>query len=178
MRTNEIFRLSTEPENLYVVKLREKFNYETNNTDDFTAAVAAAGNSGWVDLVNLEPRKSPPELVQMVMGFEDGFDYYVKYPSGTNIHGVNKDKDVGFINSERSPELAPNEDYECWMTYGWYPSVNAKNHTAYSDTPKLVAEGYKYTFRVPNGRELAAVKAGKRAVRFIQMGGVAQQEGS
>lgn len=178
IRVGEILRLSISPEILYVIRAREKFNTDSPEKTVAFSAVAAAANSGFIDLDDLDPRETPPELVQIRLGFEDGFDYYIKYPSGTNIHGVNLDKDVGFINSERSPALAPNDDYEYFATHGWWPTVNAKNHTAYSDTPKVYAEGWRYTLRKASPGERAVITGGRKIARWIQMGGVAQQEGS
>jgi len=178
LRNGELIRLSTDLEGIYAVQLKEKFNTDSPERTTVFAAVAAAANSGWTDLDDLDPREHPPELLQIRLGFEDGLDYYVKYPTGSNIHGVNRDKDVGFINSEKSPRLMPNDDYEYWALHDWYPSVNAKNHTAYSDTPKVFAEGWKYTIRPATVQEAAAVRAGKRYCRFVQLGGVQQMEGS
>jgi len=178
LRNGELIRLSTNLEGIYAVQLKETFNTDSPERTVAFEAVVAAGSSGWTDLDDLDPREHPPELLQIHLGFEDGFNYYVKYPSGSNIHGVNRDKDVGFLNSERSPALMPNDNYEYWALHDWYPSVNAVNPTAYTDTPKVYASGYKYTIRPATPAEAAAVKAGRRYCRFVQLGGVQQMEGS
>lgn len=178
LRNGDLIMLSTDLEGVWVVYLKEKFNTDSPERIIPFVAVAAAGNSGWIDLEDLDPRDNPKELLQIRMGFEDGLDYYIKYPSGTNMHGVNRTKDVAFLNSEKSPRLAPNDDYEYWALHDWYPSVNAKNHTAYADTPKVYAEGWRYTLREATITEIGAAQSGRRATRFIQLGGVQQQEGS
>ena len=165
---------------LYEISSREKFNWHTGQapTAEFAATVAAGADSGFVDLDRLDPRQNPPELMQLRLGFEDGFTYFVKYPSGTNIHGVNKDKDVAFLNAERSQAIMPNEDYEYWAINGNYPSVLAQNNFGYTDTPMVFAEGWRYVYRIASAEKLAAVKARMIRPRYIMIGGVAQQEGS
>ncbi len=179
LKVGDVFIYSKEPNVLYEVSGREKFNWHTGQapTAEF-GAVANNANSGWVDLDRLDPRQTPPELVQLRLGFEDGFAYFIKYPSGTSIHGVNKDKDIGFLDAERSPKLLPNEDYEYWAMNGCYPSVNAQNLTGYADTPMVFVEGYRYTFKPAGGAKLTLVSTGRIRPRYIQEGGVAQQEGS
>lgn len=181
LRIGEFFRHSRAPLRILVVTRREKYNYESDcaaAATVFTAAVAAAANSGWRPLEDLEPRTVPEELVQVVLGFEDGFDYYVKFPAGTNIHGVNKQREWAYINAERSHHLAPNDDYEYWCIEKWYPSINAVNNTPYADTPKVFAQGYRYLFRDATRDEGALVRAHKVPCRYILMGGVASEEGS
>lgn len=178
LRNGELLRLSTDLEGIWAVYLKEKFNTDSPERTQLFAAVAAAANSGWIDLDDLDPRDNPKELLQIRMGFEDGLHYYVKYPSGTNIHGVNRSKDVAYLDSMKSPRLMPNDDYEYWALHDWYPSVNAVNPTAYADTPKVFAEGWRYTLRKATVPEARAVQTGGRYCRFIQLGGVQQQEGS
>lgn len=179
LKVGDVFVYNKEPNTLYEVTGREKFNWHTGQapTAEF-GVVATATNSGWVDLTRLDPRQTPRELVQIRLGFEDGMAYFVKYPSGTNIHGVNLDKDVGYLDAERSPKLLPNEDYEYWAMNGSYPSVNAQNTTGYADTPMVFAEGWRYMFISASGAKAALVKAGRIRPRYVQEGGVAQQEGS
>jgi len=178
LRNGDLIRISDDPSQVFAVMLKEKFNTDAANRTQAYAAVAAAANSGWIDLDNLDPRDKPKELLQIRLGFEDGLDYYVKYPSGTNMHGINRDKDIGMLNAQLSPRLLPNDDYEYWAINGWYPSINAKNETAYADTPRVYAEGMRYSLRAASLREVTAVERGARYCRFIQMGGVQQQEGS
>lgn len=178
LRNGELLLLSTDLEGYWVVNLKEKFNTDSPERTQAFAAVLAAANSGWIDLDDLDPRDNPKELLQIRMGFEDGLNYYIKYPSGTNIHGINRDKDVAYLDAMKSPRLLPNDDYEYWALHDWYPSVNAVNPTAYADTPKVFAEGWRYTLRRATTKEIAAATSGRRYARFIQLGGVQQQEGS
>lgn len=180
LKVGDVFILSTDASPiLHEVVSREKFNWHTGQapTAEF-AAVLNNANSGWVDLERLDPRQNPAELMQIRLGFEDGLAYFIKYPSGTNIHGVNRDKDIGYLDSERSPKLLPNDDYEYWATYGIYPSVNAQNTTGYTDTPMVFAEGWRYVIKEASGGKLSLVSAGRIRPRYIQIGGVAAMEGS
>jgi len=178
MRVHDVFEFSSEPGVYYVVTAREKFNSDSpEDSANAFAAVTSGNNSGWKQLKELDPKENPAELYHVVLGFEDGFDYYLKFPAGTNIHGLNEDKDVAFINAERSPAICPNEDYEMFLLHGDYPEINAVNNHTYSDTPKVYAEGWKYLFK-PAG---VAVRDRilNRAIRprFIQRGGLAGMGG-
>jgi len=181
LRIGEFFRVSRKPGRIMVCTKREKFNYESDTAAAatlFTAVVAAAANSGWRPMEDLEPRTVPEEVIQVVLGFEDGFDYYVKFPAGTNIHGVNKQREWAYINAERSHQLHPNDDYEYWCIEKWYPSIIAVNNTPYADTPKVFAQGERYLFRDATVEEGTLVRAHKVPCRYILMGGVASEEGS
>lgn len=175
LRIGQIFELSTDPNRYFVVTSRERFNLDDPDDSHF-AAVATTLNSGWIDLVNLDPKENPPHLYQVHLGFENGGDYYIKFPTGTNIHGVNETKNVGFLNALRSPAIFPNDDYEYWLL-SEYPSVNMVNNTPYAITPKIYASGYKYLFRPVGPREAAAVKARPTASIMLQRGGLAGMGG-
>ena len=181
LKIGEFFQCARLPGRVLVVTKREKFNYESDTAAVptlFLAAVNPTFNSGWRPMEDLEPRTVPEEVVQLVLGFEDGLDYYIKFPAGTNIHGVNRAREVAYINSERSHHLHPNDDYEYWAIQKWYPSILAMNNTAYADTPKVFVQGYRYLFRNASGGEIALVQAHKVSCRTIQVGGVASEEGS
>ncbi len=172
LRVGQIFQLSTSPNQYRVIKRRERFNLD--DPDDTTfVAVATTLNSGWIDLVNLEPDNNPPTLYQAQLGFENGGDYYIKFPQGVNIHGVNEATDVGFINALRSPAIFPNDNYEYWLLHGDYPSINMVNNTPYPITPKVYALGYRYLFRNANGLEVATAKARPGVSIMLQRGGLA-----
>jgi len=181
MKIGDFFTVNKLPGRVLVVTKREKFNYETDTAAQatvFTATVLTTANSGWRNLEDLDPAQHPMELYQGIISSEDGFDYYIKYPIGTNIHGVNKARDVGYINSERSHPLSPDDDYEYWGIYKWYPAVLAMNNTPYTDTPKVFVSGWKYLFRDANAGERTLVVGHKVPCRNIMLGGVAQEEGS
>ncbi len=176
MRVGQIFHLSSDPEFYYVVTSRERFNLDDPDNEEFVA-VAAAANSGWIDLVNLDPKENPAHLYQVHLGFENGGDYYIKFPTGTNIHGVNEAKNVAYLTALRSPAIFPNDDYEYWLLHSDYPAINMVNNMAYEITPKVYASGYKYLFRKANGGELLAIAARPTVAMLVPRGGLAGMGG-
>lgn len=177
LHVGDVVRLSTESERLFVVDGMEKFNWETGAAE-FAVVIAAALATGWTDLDNLDPKKDPKELYQIRVGIEDGFTVYIKYPSGTNIHGVNMQKNVGYLNAQRSPALIPNSDYEYWLLNGSYPAVNCVNNTAYPDTPRLYIEGWKYVLRPARTDDTAAIARFGIRPKWIEVGGIEPRGGS
>lgn len=172
LKIGQIFQFSTSLGQHRFITKRERFNID--DPDDTTfIAVATTLNSGWIDLVKLEPSNNPTTLFQAHLGFEDGGDYYIKFPQGVNIHGVNEAMDVAFINALRSPAIFPNDDYEYWLLHGDYPSINMVNNTPYAITPHVYASGYKYRFRGAFPREMAMVEARPALSVVLQRGGLA-----
>ena len=69
------------------------------------------------------------------MGFEDGLKYYVQYQMGTERHGVDKQKESGYLTSAISPRIAMNEDYAFWIMTNDTIAMKADNATGYTKTP-------------------------------------------
>lgn len=143
--------VEAEDKGYWQVKERESFTYETGTSDTAEfASVAAGSESGFKNIKVLEPEDLPPHLLQIRWGIQDGFNYYLKIPTGTNRLGLDQDKDVGFINNWKSPYYAPNEEFEFWLVWGYYPSINAKSereHNQVAGTPKIWFEGMKYAIK-------------------------------
>lgn len=156
----------------YRITTHEPLIYDTAE-DTVYSAVADGGESTFKDIEKIEPRETPRELYQVRFGVEDGCDYYVKYPSGTERFGVNLKKDVGKISALDSHRLAMNEDYEMWLVHTDYPSINAKNNTGASVTPKVWFKGMKYNYEeVKDEKVLADLNAEKIPYKTIIRGGV------
>lgn len=129
----------------FTIKAVEPFNYATGegSSTEFTS-IATGAASGFKNIDILEPDDNPRRLFQVRFGVKDGCTYFFKIPTGTNRWGVDVDKDVGYIDNEKSPYYAMNPNYEFWLIHDVYPSVNASNATGASVTPKVHFEGFKY----------------------------------
>ena len=141
---------------------KEAFNYETGRSDtaEFTT-VAVGAASDYKNIGVLEPDQTPAHLFQVRMGVLDGFHYYVKIPTGTDRLGVDADKNVGFIDNEKSPAYEPDESYEFWLIHNYYPSINAKSEYPHyaSGVPKVFFSGMKYAIKeVKDATILTALK--------------------
>jgi hypothetical protein len=130
----------------YKVLNPEPFNYRTGDgTTAEYATVAAGANSGFVNIENLEPDKSPPHLFYVVPGVEDTeVRYFIKIPAGTNRLGTDVIQDAGFIDAFRSPYFNPNPQYAFWIVADFFPAIQANNNSNVTRTPRIWFEGYKY----------------------------------
>jgi len=131
----------------YEIETFEAFTYETTSATGEFSSVATGAESGFKDMENLEPRGEPAELYQLRWGVQDGGDYYMKFPPGTERFGVHLKKDVGHIDAKINNYLAMNEDFEIWLIHNDYPSINCDNDTGYSLTPKVWFQGMKYNYK-------------------------------
>ena len=123
----------------------EPFTYETGTSDTAEfASVASGSESGFKNIVVLEPDDAPKHLFWVLWGVKDGCKYYIKIPTGTDRLGTDEDKDVGFVTNEKSPHYAPDPVYGFWLVSDYYPAVNANNVTPFSLTPKVWFSGVKW----------------------------------
>lgn len=108
------------------------------------------------------------------MGFIHSGDikYYIKIPSGQNRFGVDDDKEIGFLNADKSPYYDPNPDYETYLIADWYPAINCVNNSPVTITPKVYFKGMKYDIAELDPATMEAVKAGKIPYRKIVFGGL------
>jgi hypothetical protein len=137
-----------EPYNgYYRIVRREPFDYVTGEeTPLIFSSVASGAESGYKNIDTLEPDNDPLHLYQVTWGVEDyaPVKYYMKIPTGQNRFGVDEDKEIGYIDAEKSPYYAPNELFGFWLIHDWYPSVNMVNGSAVTRTPKIWFKGMKY----------------------------------
>jgi len=160
----------------YKIVRREPFEYETGEEDTaiFTT-VASGAESGFKDIATLEPDNKPLHLFQVLWGVADSgpIKYYVKIPSGQNRFGVDEDKEIGFINAQKSPYFDPDPLYQFYLIAEWTPSINCKNNSAVTITPKVWFKGMKYDIEpITNPGLLDSLNAGKTPHRRIYFGGV------
>jgi len=159
----------------YRILRREALDYETGEEDvAIFSAIASGAESGFKNIAVLEPDKDPFHLFQVLMGFIHSGDikYYIKNPSGQNRLGVDDDKEIGFLNADKSPYYDPNPDYEMYLIADWYPAINCKNNSPVTITPKIYFKGMKYDVEELDAATAEAVKAGKIPYRKIVFGGL------
>ena len=159
----------------YTIVRREPFDYVTGEEDTaIFATVAPGAESGFKNIETLDPDKTPLHLFQVRMGFRDTGDikYYIKIPSGQNRFGVDEDKEIGFLNAEKSPYYDPNPDFQFYLIDGWYPTINCVNGSPCTIMPKVWFRGMKYDIELADEATIAAIKAGKIPHRKIFFGGV------
>ena len=154
----------------YQIIAKEPFRYVTSSSTGEFSAVATGSESGFQNLENLEPDAG--RLYQCFFGVADGCEYYFKVPTGTDRWGVDEDKDIGYIDNIISPHFAPNPNFEVFLVENFYPSVNAKNNTGVSQTPKVYSEGFKFDLRDVEEDEEKELLDGKRPFTIITLGGV------
>lgn len=154
----------------------EGFDYETGEEDTAVFSTVSSGNeSGFKNITLLEPDNEPLHLYEVLWGVKDVEDikYYIKIPTGINRLGVDEDKEVGFINATKSPHYAPNPIYKFYLVDEWYPSVNCKNNSPVTITPKVWFRGMKYDLeKVEDTQTLNALRTGKIPYRRIIFGGI------
>lgn len=159
----------------YRIVRREPFEYETGAEDTAVfSTVASGGTSGFKNIEQLEPDDKPLHLFQVLWGVQDGppIKYYVKIPSGQNRFGTDEDKEIGFINCEKSPHTNPNPLFQFWLITQWYPTIDCHNNSPVTITPKVWFCGMKYDLeKIEGAAELQAIKAANRFKR-IHFGGV------
>jgi hypothetical protein len=172
----ELIAEGKKSEGHFKVTGKEPFKYTTG--DEATAVfstVADAGESGFKNIELLEPSSKPRHLFQVLWGVKDGCTYYIKIATGTDRLGVDEDRDIGYIDNEMSPYYDPDPLYKFWLIENWYPSINAKNSTGGTVTPKVWFKGMKYDIeKVPEGAVLTKLKAEPPQIpcKQITLGGV------
>jgi len=142
----------------YKIVKREPFDYETGEEDTAVFSTVAFGaESGFRNIDQLDPDKDPLHLFQVRWGVQDTrAKYYIKIPAGQNRYGVDEDKEIGFINADRSPFYDPNPLYEFFLMYDWVPAFNCKNTGPVTITPKLWFRGMKYNIERISDQRAAA----------------------
>ena len=158
--------------NFFQIIAKEPFVYITDSSTAEFSAVATGSESGYQNIEKLEPDEG--RLYQAFFGVADGLTYFFKIPTGTDRWGVDEDKDIGFIDNIISPYFAPNPDFEVFLVENIYPSVNAKNSTGVTVTPKVYARGFKYDLREVSAEEETELSDGKRPFTIITIGGISQ----
>ena len=160
----------------YRIIRREPFDYETGEEDTAIFSTVASGSeSGFKNVSALEPDNKPLHLYQALWGVKDMGDikYYVKIPAGQNRFGVDTDKEIGFINADKSPFFDPNPLYQFYLINEWYPSINCKNNSPVTITPKVWFRGMKYDIeKITDAGTIRQLDAGQMAHRRIFFGGV------
>jgi hypothetical protein len=176
MKQGHIAWIDEPLKGFYDIVRREPFDFTTGeeSTAIFTT-VASGSSSGFQPIDELEPDNKPLHLYQVLWGVADcgEIKYYIKIPTGQNRFGIDEDKEIGFINAEKSPYFAPNPLYQFYLINEWYPSVNCVNNSPVTITPKVWFRGMKYDISpVVNATIRSALEAGKHAHRRIYFGGV------
>jgi hypothetical protein len=166
-----------EPFNSYYkIIRREPFDFVTGEEDStIFAAVSSGSDSGYKNIELLEPDSDPLHLYQVRWGVEHTGDikYYMKIPTGVNRFGVDEDKEVGFINADKSPHYDPNPDFEFYLISEWYPSINCSNDSSFTITPKVYFRGMKYDIQPVTDRTvIQKIETGQQAHRRIILGGI------
>lgn len=160
----------------YKIVRREPFDYETGKEDTaIFSAVASGSESGFKNIEVLEPDDKPPHLFQVQWGVRETGDveYYLKIPSGQNRFGVDDDKEIGFINADKSPFYDPNPLYQFYLIANWYPAINCKNNSPVTITPKIWFRGMKYDIeKITESALIRAIETGAVPHRRIFFGGV------
>lgn len=165
-----------EPYNaFYAIIRREPFDYETGEESTAVFSTVSSGNeSGFKNVSDLEPDNKPLHLYQVLWGVKDTEDikYYMKIPTGQNRFGIDTDKEIGFLNADKSPFYDPNPLYQFYLIDEWYPSINCKNNSPVTITPKVWFKGMKYDIeKVTDTATLNALKSGAPHRKII-FGGI------
>lgn len=131
----------------YRIIRREPFDFVTGEESPAIFSTVASGSeSGFKNIEKLEPDNDPLHLFQVLWGVADASDikYYLKIPSGQNRLGVDDDKEIGFVNADKSPFYEPNSLFMFWLVHDHTPAVNCKNGSPVTITPKIWFRGMKY----------------------------------
>ena len=167
----------------YKVANPEPFNYRTGDgpSNEF-ASVASGVQTGFQNISNLEPDKSPPHLFYVVPGVEDTeVRYNIKIPAGTDRLGTDVIQNVGFIDAFRSPFYSPNPQYAFWLISDYFPSINANNLSNEARTPRVWFNGYKYDLIALDEKSdaalIARLSSGQVPGTRINIGGVQTSSG-
>ena len=160
----------------YRIVRREPFDYVTGEEDTAVFTTVAPGaESKFKSIEALEPDDKPLHLFQVLWGVQHTGDikYYIKIPSGQNRFGVDTDKEIGFVNAEKSPYYDPNAQFQFYLISEWKPTVNCVNNSPVTITPKIWFTGMKYDIEpITDAATLAAIKAGRQPHRQIFFGGI------
>ena len=160
----------------YKIIRREPLDYETGEEDTAVFSTVASGSeSGFKNITALEPDSKPLHLFQVDWGVQDvgNIKYYVKIPTGQNRFGIDTDKEIGFINADKSPFYDPNPLYGFYLISEWYPSINCKNNSPVTITPKVWFRGMKYDIeKITDSTTIRLLDSGQMAHRRIFFGGV------
>jgi hypothetical protein len=153
----------------------EPFNYMTGDEDatDPFSSVAASGSKDYTNISVLDPDEDPAHLYEVFWGVKTGGIYRMKLPAGTQRLGVDEDKDVGYVDMQRSPWFAPNPAYKFWLRHDRYPQIAFSNiSTTDAITPKILFEGYKYDLQPATNDAIANMKTRGVPPKKIIVGGV------
>lgn len=164
----------------YKVGAREAFDFETGEEDTaIFSAVAAGGQSNFKNITILEPDEKPQHLFQVLWGVKDTLmKYYLKLPTGVDRHGIDDDKDIGFVDAYKSPAYNPNPEFMFWIIHDFYPAINAKNVSPFSQTPKIFFTGMKYDIEeVTDPAVLEMLRAGKIPCKRLYISGIKTSSG-
>lgn len=166
-----------EPVSKYFkVASREPFDFETGEEDTLLFSTVASGaESGFKEIENLEPDENPLHLFEVLWGVADVGDikYRIKYPSGVSRIGTDDDKDIGFINFDKSPHIDPDPCYKFYTYPDHFPAINCENGSAVTITPKIYFRGMKYQIdEIKDTETLNRIKAGAIPFRRIVLGGL------
>lgn len=163
-------------EQFHRIMRREPFDFETGEEDSAIFSTVASGStSGFKNIEQIEPDTDPFHLFQVVMGFRDAGDvkYYVKMPAGQNRFGTDDDKEIGFLNADKSPSYDPNPDFTVYLINGWYPAIDCRNNSPVTITPKVYFKGMKYnTAVITDPTTIKNLQNGAVPYREIIFGGV------
>jgi hypothetical protein len=159
---------------LYEVTAVEPFNYETGDeTTAIFSSVAASGSKDFTNVTLLEPDDDPMRVYEVYWGVKTGGKYRMKLPAGTSRHGVDDDKDIGYVDMLRSPFYAPNPVYKFWLRHDRYPQMSFSNLSQeFTVTPKILFTGYKYDIKPASNEAIAAMRARGIPPKKIIVGGV------
>jgi hypothetical protein len=131
----------------YRIARREPFDFVTGEESPaiFTP-VLPGGQSAYQNVVTLEPDNDPLHLFQVRWGVQESGNvkYYLKVPTGQNRFGVDVNKEIGYINADKSPWFDPDPLFQFWLVHDWIPAVNMRNGSPTTITPKIWFRGMKY----------------------------------
>lgn len=160
----------------YRIVRAEPFDYVTGEEDTaIFATVASGGSSDFKSIDALEPDNKPLHLMQCLWGVEHtgNIKYYIKIPTGQNRFGVDTDKEIGFINAEKSPYYDPDPLFQFYLISEWYPAINCVNNSPVTITPKVWFKGMKYDIEeIRDDPTVTALEAGRVPHRRIYFGGL------
>lgn len=161
----------------YQIQRKEPFDFVTGEEDTaIFSTVAPGAESGFKNISLLEPDDKPLHMLQALWGVEHLYPikYYAKIPAGTNVFGIDDDKEIGFIDASKSPYYNPNPLFMFYLVTKWFPSFNCVNNGAVTIRPKIWFRGMKYDIADAPADLVALVRAGKLPHRRIYFGGVAR----
>jgi len=149
---------------------REPILYEFDDYDE----VADGAESGFTDIADLDPRDTPPELYQLLPGFEDGCDYFVKIPSGTDRYNPHRVSEEAHLDAIKSNRHAPNPRYQIWLVHGDIIAINVVNETGYARTSVVYFEGMKYNMQPleETDARVKELRAGRLPYFVVPKGGL------